>query len=316
MRIQLSFALLVATVFACSMHVAPAQAQRVFVGATGSDSNPCTFVAPCRSFQHAHDTTAAGGEIDVLDPAGYGALTITKAISIQGHGFSGITVASGGTGITINAPSTAAVTLNGLLIEGAGVGANGIVFNSGSSLTVTNCTAQNFVNGSGILIAPTSGTVDVVITNTIAANVAGGLGAGIRFASSGSAIINAVIDRVVATGNDYGIAASPNSSDLTAVAISNSVASNNHTTGIAGITILPGGLVVSIDNVIASGNAFGISYGGVARVVLGRSVITGNGTGIDNATSPNSFFTYKDNRITGNISVDIDSPMNSTVALQ
>jgi len=51
-------------------------------------------------------------------------------------------------------------------------------------------------------------------------------------------------------------------------------------------------------------------------VLLGRSIITGNGTGIDNATSPNSFFTYKDNRITGNIKTDIDCPMNATVALQ
>ena len=80
MRNQLSFAVLVAVVCACSMHAAPAQAQRVFVSATGSDGNPCTFASPCRSFQHAHDLTAAGGEIDVLDPAGYGAVTITKAI--------------------------------------------------------------------------------------------------------------------------------------------------------------------------------------------------------------------------------------------
>src|SRR5262245_2868298 len=65
---------------------------RVFVAAQGSDGNPCTFALPCRTFQHAHDTVAAGGEIDVLDPAGYGALTIRKAISIQGHGFAGISV--------------------------------------------------------------------------------------------------------------------------------------------------------------------------------------------------------------------------------
>src|SRR5262249_11258382 len=72
----------------------PAQAQptRVFVGALGSDGNPCTFASPCRTFQHAHDVVAAAGEINVLDPAGYGGVTITKSISIQGHGFSGVTV--------------------------------------------------------------------------------------------------------------------------------------------------------------------------------------------------------------------------------
>src|SRR5215472_8822860 len=147
MRIHLPFAVLFAAVFACSMHADPAQAQRVFVSAAGSDGNPCSFASPCRSFQHAHDVVAANGEIDVLDPAGYGTLTITKAISIQGHGFSGISVSSGGTGITMNASSTAVVNLNGLLIDGGGVGAYGIVFSSGKSLTVENCIVRNLVDG-------------------------------------------------------------------------------------------------------------------------------------------------------------------------
>jgi hypothetical protein len=123
----------------CSLHADPAQAQRVFVGATGTDANPCTFALPCRTFQHAHDVATANGEIDVLDPAGYGPLTITKAINIQGHGFSGISVASGGTGININAGATDKINLNGLLIDGAGVGALGISFNTGGSLSVNNC---------------------------------------------------------------------------------------------------------------------------------------------------------------------------------
>src|SRR5262245_45519587 len=94
----------IAIAFLCSFQAAPAQAQptRVFVAAQGSDANPCTFALPCRTFQHAHDVVAANGEIDVLDPAGYGAVTISKSISIQGHGFSGI-----------SAPSGNAVTING-----------------------------------------------------------------------------------------------------------------------------------------------------------------------------------------------------------
>ena len=62
---------------------AHAQPVRVFVAAQGSDSNPCSFAAPCRTFQHAHDVVAAGGEINVLDPAGYGAVTISKATPKQ-----------------------------------------------------------------------------------------------------------------------------------------------------------------------------------------------------------------------------------------
>src|SRR4029077_6553899 len=126
---------LLATMLACTLSVRAALAQtRVFVAAQGSDSSPCTFAAPCRTFQHAHDTVAAKGEIDVLDPAGYGPLIINKAISIQGHGYSGVSVASGAIGITINAGAGDAVSLNGLLIEGAGTGAWGIVFNGGASL--------------------------------------------------------------------------------------------------------------------------------------------------------------------------------------
>src|SRR5262245_59704 len=95
---------LVATAFVCALHADLAQAQptRVFVAAQGLDSNPCSFALPCRTFQHAHDVVAPGGEIDVLDPAGYGAVTINKAISVEGHGFAGITVTSGNA-ITINA---------------------------------------------------------------------------------------------------------------------------------------------------------------------------------------------------------------------
>ena len=66
-----------------ALQASPTLAQtRVFVAAQGADSNPCTFAMPCRTFQHAHDVVAPNGEIDVLDPAGYGALVITKSISI------------------------------------------------------------------------------------------------------------------------------------------------------------------------------------------------------------------------------------------
>ena len=72
-----------ASLLALTINASPAQAQnRVFVAAQGLDSNPCTFALPCRTFQHAHDVLAPGGEIDVLDPAGYGVVTIGKSISI------------------------------------------------------------------------------------------------------------------------------------------------------------------------------------------------------------------------------------------
>src|SRR5262249_39951203 len=143
---------------------------RVFVSASGSDANLCSFASPCRSFQHAHDVVASGGEIDVLDPAGYGALTISKSISIQGHGFAGIS-ASSGIAITIGAGPTAKINLRGLLIDGAGSGDTGIRFSSGASLNVQDCLIRNFaVNGQGtgygIAFSPNASS-NLAVSNTV-----------------------------------------------------------------------------------------------------------------------------------------------------
>jgi hypothetical protein len=312
---RIAIVIAAALAFAVTLSAAPAQAQRVFVSGTGSDGNPCTFASPCRSFQHAHDVASSGGEIDVLDPAGYGALTINRAISIQGHGFSGITVGSGVNGITINGGSTDNVTLNGLLIEGGGVGSNGIVFNVGASLTVTGCVVQNLhftgstTTGNGILIQPTSGTISFVITNTIVSN--NPLAGIIYLPPSGSATANGVIDHVVATNNGTGILFD-NSTGSTTAAISNSIASNN-TNGI--IAEGGGALAVSIDNTGVSRNILtGISGSNSAKVTLGRSVITANGIGISNTTS-NTFYSYSDNRINGNVT-DISAALNYSFTLQ
>src|SRR5262249_39818410 len=99
-----------------------ALANRTFVSGFGSDSNPCSLAEPCRSFQHAHDQTNAGGDITVLDPAGYGPVVITKAISIinDGVGEAGITITTTGTpAITIDAGPEDAVNLRGLTLVGS-----------------------------------------------------------------------------------------------------------------------------------------------------------------------------------------------------
>src|SRR6266480_4095502 len=168
-----SFAVSLVVLAGCFASACPAGAAptRVFVGAQGSDGNPCTFAQPCRTFQHAHDVVAADGEIDVLDPAGYGALTITKAISIQGHGFSGVS-APGGVAITINAGASDTVSLRGLLIEGVGTGGNGIVFNSGAVVHVQDSVIRKFT-GDGILMVgnlAANTRITFTLTNTIVAD--------------------------------------------------------------------------------------------------------------------------------------------------
>src|SRR3989442_530176 len=96
-------ALFTAALLALGLAAAPAQATifRTFVSAHGSDANACTLALPCRTFAAAFAQTSPGGIIDVLDPAGYGALTIDKSITIIGRDWASVLVTSGD-GITIS----------------------------------------------------------------------------------------------------------------------------------------------------------------------------------------------------------------------
>jgi hypothetical protein len=209
--------------------------------------------------------------------------------------------------ITINAVS-GNVILTGLEIDGAGAAYNGIVFNSGGSLTVSDCVLQNFVySGSGsttgndILMQPTSGTLRFVITNTVASNN-GFIGIFYLPPNSGStATAELAMDHVVTTNNSSsGISLdSFFTSGSTTVAISNSIANyDNVGIGVSNGTAL---LAASIDNTSMVGNkAYGLDAIGTPRTYLGRSVITDNGIGVENDTSPNSVYSYQNNGINGN----------------
>jgi len=163
MRTRPLFALLAA--LACSFTAGPAHAcARVFVASYGNDSNPCTFLSPCKTFQQAVNVVDAGGEVTAIDSAGFGPILITKAVTITSpNGVeAGIVANAKADAIDINAGPNDAVVLQGLTLNGSGVAYNGVVFNSGGSLTVTNCVVQNFfyngvgvANGNGIFIQPT-----------------------------------------------------------------------------------------------------------------------------------------------------------------
>ena len=118
---------------------------RTWVSGKGADSGTCAREVPCNTFAFALTQTAAGGEIDVLDPADYGPVTITKSISIvnDGPGIAAIGISSGNA-ITINAGVNDSVHLRGLTIAGIGGGINGILFNTGGNLAVENCVVRGF----------------------------------------------------------------------------------------------------------------------------------------------------------------------------
>jgi hypothetical protein len=127
------------------------QASRTWVSGVGDDVNPCSRTAPCKTFAGAISKTAAGGEIDALDPAGYGAVTITKAITLDGGGGQVASVLVAGTnGIVVQAGASDVVILRNLRINGllnsGNPGLNGIRFLSGAALFVDNCDIFGFNN--------------------------------------------------------------------------------------------------------------------------------------------------------------------------
>jgi hypothetical protein len=141
---------------------AHAQTNRTFVSGAGSDDNPCTREAPCRSFAQAITQTIAGGEIVVLDSAGYGSITINKSITITNPGGveAGITPPSGADAVTINATTAIDVTLRGLTLSGKGIGSQGISVTTAlppgpaSTLTLIGCVIKDFTSH-GLFLQPT-----------------------------------------------------------------------------------------------------------------------------------------------------------------
>jgi hypothetical protein len=267
------------------LSAAPAQAQavRTFVSPTGNDaSGSCSLVAPCRTFAAAYALTNAGGEIAVLGTAGYGVLTISKAISIvNAGGFeAAIAVPNGGTGITINAGINDAVSLRGLSIDGSGVGNNlGILFHTGGALTIQNCVIRHA--DTGIEFDPT-GSSNLAISNTI---IADHHHSGINFIPTGSGAVTAVLNRVELNNNSSsGVTVSGfNSSGTIQVVVNDSVAAGNSSSGFA---VQTNGqtppTALTLVRSLAVNNTNGVSANG-GTLSLVQTALTGNGHGFVNA---------------------------------
>jgi hypothetical protein len=262
----------------------PAQAQRarVFVSVTGNDANPCTAGSPCKTFQAAHDAVLAGGEISVLDTGGYGTLIINKAVSIVAVGVqASIAIPSGGTGVTINAGSTDKVSLRGLTLDGQGVSADGIDFNSGGSLTMDDCVVRN-MGGEGLhFISTAASDEDLDISNSSFFDN-GANGIVITTESSGN--IHASIDRTLLHGNThYGMYLVGNNGGdgILNVTVTDSVASNNSTNpNMSGGFRIDGGAFFSnlfLTRTVAQGNLDGVvATGGNGVLWLAQSTVSQN----------------------------------------
>jgi hypothetical protein len=254
------FVLLLFTTFA------HAQASRTWVSGVGDDANPCSRTAPCKTFAGAISKTAAGGEIDALDPGGYGAVTITKAITIDGGGTFASVLVSGTNGIVVAAGANDIVTLRNLTIDGLGTGIDGIYFTSGNTLNVQNIVIFNF-SGDGIGANKSSSgslNVDNVSINNCS-------GAGISVLSSFPPL-GATISRAKVQSCHIGVTAGNGS----VVSIRDSDLSLNS----IGLLANSPNTQANVDTVRFASNAFGITAaGGVVRFM--NSTFFSNGLGIN-----------------------------------
>jgi hypothetical protein len=193
------------------------QATRSWVSSFGSDANPCSRTAPCKTFAGALAQTVAGGEIDVLDPGSYGPVTISQAVTIDGGGQIASVLVSSGNGVVVQAGPNDVVILRNLQVNGIGAGANGIRFLSGKNLSIENCVIFGFVqNGVSINLsaAGTAHIVDSVIKNNGSCSGAGctsGTGDGIfATTSSGTALVAVYNTKIIGASNN-GVEAGSNS---------------------------------------------------------------------------------------------------------
>jgi hypothetical protein len=285
MKTRLSIHVLLAFLVLLTVSAAAqAQATRTWVSGTGDDANPCSRTAPCKTFAGAISKTAANGEINVLDPGGFGAVTITKSITISSEGFEAGVLVSGTNGIFVNAGTTAVVVLRGLDIEGLGTGLAGIKVLSVGVLHVEKCIINNFTQ-KGIDFEPTSATTvtsQLHVSDSIIRHNNGASSGGILIKPGANVSALGTVENTQLKNNQFGLRVEDNSN----VTAKNTTAGDN--IGGSGFIAVSVSLAstLNLDKCVATGNGFGIRADGLnATARFGSCMITGNGTGISSNAS-------------------------------
>jgi len=282
---------------------AHAQATRTWVSGVGDDANPCSRTAPCKTFAGAISKTAAGGEINCIDPGGFGAVTITKALTIDCANIEAGLLVAGTNGVIVNAGATDIVVLRGIDFTGtvSVPGLNGIRFIAGGALHVEKCLIREFTspapNGFGILFQPAAASKLFVSDTVLSGNSSGAIMA--KPTGTGSARV--AITRTLAEDNGSGFSADTSAPTTGAVLMSvrESDANGNTNSGFALNAVAGSGAVSALsDHASFRLNGTGISASGAnAAVVVGASTIWGNGGGLVTA-SGGQIFSFGNNEIT------------------
>jgi parallel beta-helix repeat protein len=245
--------------------MAHAQATRTWVSGVGDDANPCSRTAPCKTFAGAISKTATGGEIDALDPGGFGAITITKSITLDGgtgQGFAAILVSGGVSGVIVNAAGGTVnlrhLSINGMR-NGTSPGGRGVNIIAAKAVNIENCSIFSFAN-EGIFANMTTGG-DILIKDTIVTDAGT---AGVRAKTTGSGAANILFVTVDNSRADQNVQEGFRFEDNVRGTVRNSSASDNGLNGFVNITTTNTG-EMNLENCVASNNKqWGIFAGGAA----------------------------------------------------
>jgi hypothetical protein len=289
-------------ILCCSSAPAWAQATRTWVSGVGDDANPCSRTAPCQTFATAISKTATAGEIDVLDPGGFGAVTITKSITIDGSGgnIAGVLV-SGTNGITVAAGTTDVVTLRNLDIDGLNTGLTGIQIQSKGMVRIEHTQIYGFQNG--VTDASGGGTLfmkDVAIHE----NSQGG----VNLQPSGP--LSAVLNDVRVDNNLSGITALDN----VVATMTGGEVSNNTQIGVTvnSSTTASNAATIDLENVLVSQNADGLAVrgNGAGTIRYSNCDLLENGTSLYYNSANGKFISFGNNRVAGGTRVAPSSTMS------
>jgi len=259
----------------CFAIATPLLAQtRTWVSGVGNDANPCSRTAPCKTFAGAISKTAANGEINVIDSGGYGAVTITKSITIDGSGAHASILASGVTGIIVNGANIV-VNLRNLSINGVNTTAgSGVRILNAAAVNIDNVAIANFAGsgtvGRGVSIETTVANLRVAVSNSFLFN---NNNPGIHAVPSAGNAILTVDNTQISRGGTSGIQLGSNT---TATIARSAMTQHRNGAGVA----LETSTSAQISNSIMSNNAFGIQHtaGGTQATFLYDSTVTGNTT--------------------------------------
>jgi hypothetical protein len=242
------------------------QATRTWVSGVGDDVNPCSRTAPCKTFAGAISKTAAKGEINVLDPGGFGAVTITKSISIRARGNTAGVLTNAANAINVSAGVNDRVTLSGLDINGLGTATAGVKINSGKVIKIEKSEIFGFTTN-GVSFASSTANSKLIIQDTLIAESGTGVGVSPTGAGASVSVRHSTLD-----DNTNGIAAASGAQPA----------------------------IASVFNSNISDNTNGVfSTGALADIRIGNNNINGNGTGLLTSAS-GKITSFGNNNIFGN----------------